>query len=62
MIPPTLPLPPRSPRARTPHRSFGAQAAYCASKGALIPLGKSLAAAWGKDNIQAGWGAGELVG
>lgn len=31
---------------------FGAQAAYCASKGALIPLAKSLAVAWAPDNIQ----------
>ena len=30
-------------------RGFGAQAAYCASKGALLPLSKSLAVAWGKD-------------
>lgn len=29
------------------------QAAYCASKGALVPLAKSLAIAWAKDNIQA---------
>ncbi len=28
---------------------FGAQVAYCASKGALLPLSKSLAVAWGKD-------------
>ncbi|KAL4436582.1 hypothetical protein ABPG75_003721 [Micractinium tetrahymenae] len=33
-------------------RGFGAQVAYCASKGALLPLSKSLAVAWGKDNIQ----------
>ncbi|PRW44424.1 2-deoxy-D-gluconate 3-dehydrogenase [Chlorella sorokiniana] len=33
-------------------RRFGAQVAYCASKGALLPLSKSLAVAWGKENIQ----------
>eukprot|EP00887_Chlorella_sp_A99_P004911 scaffold4.g4911.t1 len=33
-------------------RGFGPQVAYCASKGALLPLAKSLAAAWGKDNIR----------
>ncbi|PRW44575.1 2-deoxy-D-gluconate 3-dehydrogenase [Chlorella sorokiniana] len=33
-------------------RGFGAQVAYCASKGALLPLSKSLAVAWGKENIQ----------
>ncbi len=31
---------------------FGMQAAYCASKGALIPLAKSLAMAWAPDGIQ----------
>lgn len=30
---------------------YGTQAAYCASKGALIPLAKSLALAWAKDGI-----------
>jgi NAD(P)-dependent dehydrogenase (short-subunit alcohol dehydrogenase family) len=30
---------------------FGMQAAYCASKGALLPLCKSLAVAWGRDHI-----------
>eukprot|EP01024_Parvocaulis_polyphysoides_P000486 TRINITY_DN10120_c0_g1_i1.p1 TRINITY_DN10120_c0_g1~~TRINITY_DN10120_c0_g1_i1.p1 ORF type:complete len:303 (-),score=40.69 TRINITY_DN10120_c0_g1_i1:446-1354(-) len=30
----------------------GPQSAYCASKGALLPLAKSLAIAWAKDNIQ----------
>ena len=34
--------------------------AYAASKGALLPLARSLASAWGKDNIQVGgvggWG------
>ena len=37
-------------------RGFGAQVAYCASKGALLPLSKSLATAWGKDNVQVGAG------
>ena len=40
-------------------RGFGAQVAYCASKGALLPLSKSLAVAWGPDNVQVG---GELAG
>jgi 2-dehydro-3-deoxy-D-gluconate 5-dehydrogenase len=31
---------------------FGYAAAYAASKGALVQLTKSLAAAWAKDNIQ----------
>lgn len=30
---------------------YGHQPAYCAAKGALIPLGKSLALAWAKDGI-----------
>ena len=30
---------------------YGPQAAYCASKGALIPLTKSLAIAWAQDHI-----------
>uniref|UniRef100_A0A383VPX6 Uncharacterized protein n=1 Tax=Tetradesmus obliquus TaxID=3088 RepID=A0A383VPX6_TETOB len=30
---------------------YGAQAAYCASKGALLPLAKSLALAWAPDGI-----------
>lgn len=30
---------------------YGPQAAYCAAKGALLPLSKSLALAWAKDNI-----------
>lgn len=30
---------------------YGQQAAYCASKGALIPLAKSLALAWAPDGI-----------
>jgi NAD(P)-dependent dehydrogenase (short-subunit alcohol dehydrogenase family) len=30
---------------------YGPQAAYCASKGALIPLAKSLAIAWAPDQI-----------
>ncbi|GAB4816145.1 hypothetical protein N2152v2_003191 [Parachlorella kessleri] len=34
-------------------RGFGAQVAYCSSKGALLSMAKSLAVAWGKDNIQA---------
>eukprot|EP00887_Chlorella_sp_A99_P006831 scaffold2.g6831.t1 len=33
-------------------RSAGMQAAYASSKGALLTLGRSLAAAWGRDNIQ----------
>ncbi|PSC68695.1 2-deoxy-D-gluconate 3-dehydrogenase [Micractinium conductrix] len=33
-------------------RSAGAQVAYACSKGAVLSLGRSLAAAWGKDNIQ----------
>ncbi|GAB4816160.1 hypothetical protein N2152v2_003206 [Parachlorella kessleri] len=31
---------------------FGMQAAYCATKGALIPLAKSLALAWAADGVQ----------
>jgi NAD(P)-dependent dehydrogenase (short-subunit alcohol dehydrogenase family) len=30
---------------------YGAQSAYCASKGALIPFAKSLALAWAEDGI-----------
>lgn len=30
---------------------YGQQSAYCASKGALIPLAKSLALAWAPDGI-----------
>ena len=30
--------------------------AYCSSKGALLSMAKSLAVAWGKDNIQASSG------
>lgn len=30
---------------------YGQQAAYCASKGALLPLAKSLALAWAADGI-----------
>jgi 3-oxoacyl-[acyl-carrier protein] reductase len=30
---------------------YGAQSAYCASKGALIPFAKSLALAWADDGI-----------
>ena len=30
---------------------YGPQAAYCASKGALIPMTKSLALAWAQDHI-----------
>lgn len=33
-------------------RGAGTQVAYAASKGALLPLARSLASAWGKDNIQ----------
>ncbi|KAL4420594.1 hypothetical protein ABPG75_010250 [Micractinium tetrahymenae] len=33
-------------------RGFGAQVPYCTSKGALLPMAKSLAVAWGKDSIQ----------
>lgn len=33
-------------------RSAGTQVAYACSKGAVLPLARSLAAAWGKDNIQ----------
>ncbi|KAI7837634.1 hypothetical protein COHA_008558 [Chlorella ohadii] len=41
-------------RAVYPHlkSAGGGKVAYCASKGALLPLSKSLAVAWGKDNIQ----------
>ncbi|KAL4420621.1 hypothetical protein ABPG75_010277 [Micractinium tetrahymenae] len=34
-------------------RGFGAQVPYGTSKGALLPMAKSLAVAWGKDSIQA---------
>ncbi|EFN59245.1 hypothetical protein CHLNCDRAFT_50121 [Chlorella variabilis] len=33
-------------------RGAGTQVAYACSKGALLPLARSLAAAWGRDNIQ----------
>jgi NAD(P)-dependent dehydrogenase (short-subunit alcohol dehydrogenase family) len=33
-------------------RGAGAQVAYACSKGAVLPLSRSLASSWGKDNIQ----------
>lgn len=48
--------PPNRCAVRMRPAGFGAQVAYCASKGALLPLSKSLAVAWGPDNIQASTG------
>lgn len=39
--------------ALPPTAGAGAQVAYACSKGAVLSLSRSLAAAWGKDNIQA---------
>lgn len=36
----------------TSHQGFGIAPIYSATKGAVVQLGKSLAAAWGADNIQ----------
>lgn len=64
-VPPPRP-PPHPTHLRHPHKytpttttraclaGFGAQVPYCTSKGALLPMAKSLAVAWGDDNIQAG--------
>lgn len=45
------------PLLRSP-AGAGTQIAYACSKGALLPMARSLAAAWGKDNIQVGGGRG----